>query len=96
MSASPLVCRGVHHPAPQTVEYRILASLYYLIYLLSTAWFTCAEDGRTRPEEQREIFFALLLAGLNLLGTLAALVAAIRLENPWWLSRSGNYLSIVA
>ena len=49
-------------------------------------------EDRDQRHKGRETFFALLLDGLNLVATSAALVAAIQLEDPLWLSQNGLYI----
>ena len=57
-------------------DFYLLSTKDKLIHLLSTTWFTVPVrrmEERDQRHKGRETFFALLLAGINLVGTLAAL-----------------------
>merc|ERR1712001_679218 len=56
-------------------DFYLLSTKEKLIHLLSTTWFTVPVrrmEERDQRHKGRETFFALLLAGLNLVGTLLA------------------------
>ena len=57
-------------------DFYLLSTKDKLIHLLSTTWFTVPVrrmEERDQRHKGRETFFALLLAGINLVGTLATL-----------------------
>ena len=57
-------------------DFYLLSTKDKLIHLLSTTWFTVPVrrmEERDQRHKGRETFFALLLAGINLVGTWAAL-----------------------
>merc|ERR1712130_139543 len=61
-------------------DFHLLSTKDKLINLLSTTWVTIPVrrmEDRDQRHKGRETFFALLLAGFNLVGTSAALVAIV-------------------
>ena len=67
-------------------KFWLLSTKDKLIHLLSTTWFTVPTRRMgDRDQRHKETFFALLLAGLNIVGTLAAL---LQLKNPRWFHRN--------
>ena len=73
-------------------KFWVLSNKDKLIHLLSTTWVTVPVrriEERDQRHKGREIFLALLLAGINLVGTSAAMVKAIQLEQPEWFSENG-------
>ena len=61
-------------------DFHKLSTKEKLIHLLSTTWFTLPVrrmEDRDQRHKGREVFWGLLLAGLNLLGTSAALGGSV-------------------
>ena len=68
-------------------DFCMLSTKDKLIHLLSSTWFTLPVrrmEDRDQRHKGRETFFGLLLAGINLVGTSAAMMTAIGLEDPGW------------
>ena len=78
-------------------DFYLLSTKEKLIHLLSTTWFTVPVrrmEERDQRHKGREKFFAVLIAGLNLIGTsVATLIKVIQHRNTVWVSYFlGSYI----